>query len=239
MSNVNDVHSAGAHETLPFNSSSPSSPSNTGPFPAGSYTFTTYLDTVATNCTSVSADWQCPPYHTYSESPSLALATYQWIIVDSGSQSIPNFTVSSSNNPFNIEFANASLTLVDQNSSSERYTFSAHFNKVVVPSPGIYCYFNKTTISGNLYTKRAKSGPPKSSGSSTTSAAQPTATSAASNSFEEWKYAVQTTQSIGGGSMVPECFHMNNGVRGERASDGIEAQAPQDMCSCVYQNYGL
>lgn len=238
--NVNDTHSAGAPETLPSNSPSPSSPSTTAPFPAGSYTFTTYLDTVTTNCTTVPADWQCAPYHTYSDSPSLALAADKWIIIDSGSPSSPNLTISSSNNPFNVEFVNASLTLVDPDSSSERYMFTAHFTKVVVPSPGVYCFFNDTVVEGNLYTKRAKSGPSKISGSSTASAAQPTATQdAPSDTFEEWKYAVQTTQSIGAGSTVPECFHMNNGVRGERASNGTKPQAPEDKCSCVYQNYDL
>ncbi|MCJ1270130.1 hypothetical protein MMC22_010024 [Lobaria immixta] len=227
-------------ETLPSNSSSPSSPSTTAPFPAGSYTFTTYLDAVATNCTSVSADWQCAPYRTYSDSPSQALAIYQWIITDSGSPSSPNLTISSSNNPFNVEFANVSLALVDPDLNSEQYTFTSHFNKVVIPSPGLYCYFNNTVVEGTLYTKRAKSGPPAMSGSSTASAAQPTARKdVASDTFEEWKYAVQTTHSIGGGSTVPECFHMNNGVRGERVSDGIKPQAPDDMCSCVYQNYDL
>ena len=225
---------------MPSNSSSPSSPSTTAPFPAGSYTFTTYLDAVATNCTSVSADWQCAPYHTYSDSPTLAVARYQWIIVDSGSPSSPNLTISSSDNPFNVEFANASLALVDPDASSQRYWFTAHFNKVVVPSPGIYCYFNNTIVEGNLYTKRANVGPGSASDSSTASATQPTATQdAASNIFEEWKYAVQTTHSIGGGSTVPECFRMNNGVRGERVSDGIKPQAPEDMCRCVYQNYDL
>lgn len=195
---------------------------------------------MATNCTSVSVDWQCAPYHTYRDSPSLALATYQWIIIDSGSLSSPNLTISSSDNPFNVEFSNAPLTLVDPGSSLERFTFTAHFNKVVVPSPGIYCYFNNTILEGALYTKRAKSALPKGSGSKKRSVAQATTLDdVAHNTFEEWKYAVQATQSIGGGSTVPECFHMTNGVRGERASDGITPRAPEDLCSCVYQNYDL
>lgn len=238
-SNVDDVNSVDPPASPPSISSSPPSPSTTGSFPVGSYTFTTYLDTVVTNCTSVAADWQCAPYHTYGDSPSLAVARDQWIIIDSGSPSSPNLTISSSNNPFNVEFANASLTLVDPDSGSERYTFTAHFHKVVVPSPGIYCYFNNTVIEGTLYTKRAKSGPSNMSGSNTSSAAQPTATEDVSSyTFEEWKYAIQNTQSIGAGSTVPECFHMNNGVRGERAGNGTKPQT-NDMCRCVYQNYDL
>lgn len=238
-SNVDRLNSVDPPATQPATSSSPPSPSTPGLFPAGSYTFSTYLDAVVTNCTSVAADWQCAPYHTYGDSPSLAVAKDQWIIIDSGSPSSPNLTISSSDNPFNVEFANASLTLVDADSSSERYTFTAHFNKVVVPTPGIYCYFNNTMIEGNLYTKRAKSGPSNMSGSSMSSAAQPTAAErVTSNTYQEWKYAIQNTQSIGAGSTVPECFHMNNGVRGERAGNGTKPHT-NDTCRCVYQNYDL
>lgn len=222
------------------NSSSPNSPSRTGPFPAGAYTFTTYLETVTTNCTSAPADWQCNPYHTYSESPSGAQTLYQWIITDSGSPSSPELSISSSGDFLSVQFSNATLTLVDKDSSAERYTFKTTFNKIVIPQNGIYCYFNNTILEGTLYTKRAKSVPGKTSPSSTSSAAQPTATGeATSNTFGEWKYAVQAVQSIGGGSTTPECFRMNNGVRGAKLSDGITPQASENMCSCVYKNYDL
>ncbi|MCJ1301538.1 hypothetical protein MMC08_004339 [Hypocenomyce scalaris] len=218
-------------------SSSSSSP--TGPFPIGSYALNTFLDTVSTNCTSNSATWRCYPYTTYSSSPTAALATFNWIITASASSS-GNYTISSTDNPFAINFVNASLTLLDANAATERYNFQIPINKIVVPSAAITsdnqianCFFNATQFEANLYTKMPKTYPPASS--STASAASPSSTAA--TAFESWPYAVEVTQTIGGGSGVPDCFEVVNGNLGEQITDGLTAQAAGDMCSCAYKNY--
>ena len=240
MSRANNAYSADSTVPPSSNSSSPTSPSPAGPFPAGSYTFTTYLETVATNCTSAPMDWQCAPYHTYSESPSRAKASNQWIIVDLGLPSSPKLFISSSSDPFGPSFSNATLTLVDRDLGSEHYSFKTTFDKIVIPSPGVYCYFNSTILEGNLYTKKPKSNPAQTSASSTASAAEPATTgNVASNVFAEWKYAVDTTQSIGGGSTIPECFLVKDGVKGAKILDGIMPQTPANICNCVFKNYDL
>lgn len=239
VSRTNHVSSADSTVPPSSNSSSPTSPSTAGPFPVGSYTFTTYLETVTTNCTSAPMDWQCAPYHTYSESPSQAKAPFQWIIVESGSPSSSNLSISSSSNPFYPSFSNATLTLVDRDSGSEQYSFKTTFDKIVILPGGVYCYFNDTVLQGSLFTKKPKSSPAQTAASSTAPVAQPSATGdVASNTFAEWRYAVEATQSIGGGATIPECFQMNEGIRGAQVSGGIP-QAPADVCSCVFKNYDL
>lgn len=168
-----------------------------GPFPDGSYTFTTFLDAVTTKCVSNIDDWKCAPYQTYTDSPSGAMAPFQWIIASTGPES-SRFMISSSNNPFAISFANATLALFDAGLESERYTFRTMVEKMVVPSLGINCHYNETMLEASLFTKRPRTYPEQSSASG------PTSTGTTSTAkFEEWNYAVEITQSIGGDLLCP------------------------------------
>jgi len=228
-----------SHSSAPPPSPSSSSSPSTGPFPAGSYTFTTFLDTVKTACTSNSASWKCEPSVTYSENPTNSEATFNWIIAASG----PNFTIASTDNPFAINFSNATLSLLDPGSADERYTFTTTVQKVVFPSFAVKCFYNTTQFTADLYTKKAKSYPSNStSASATASAAGAAETNGAAGApaggaFAEWNFAVYATQSIGGGVDVPECYNLNNGQTGSRVTSGYTVEPAGDFCSCAYKNY--
>lgn len=235
-------------ELAPSDAPSPLSPSLVGPFPIGTYSFETFLANVTTNCASKSNDWQCAPYRTYAESPSEAKLPFQWIISGSkNDDSSSNLTIVSANNPFTVNFAQTPLTLVDNGQDNERYTFTTSFDKVVFITLGVACFFNNTTMEANIYTKRPKSYPPSNDPSSPTPSATPTppasnsASSPASSSspvpYADWAYAVDINQSLGGGASVPECYQMNDGVRGARVMDGRVPKSETDVCSCIYRNY--
>ena len=222
----------------PANSSSPS----TGPFPAGSHTFTTFLDSTSTNCTSNSASWTCQPSVTYATSPSKAQATFNWIISATGPGASPSFTISSTDNPFAIDFSDATLSLIDQGSDQERYTFTTIVQKAVFPTFNVKCFYNETRFSANMYTKKPKSYPTNSTAATTSSAATPAAPTdgagvPSGGAFANWNYAVDATQSIGGGVDVPACYSMNNGVMGNRITDGYTVEPAGNFCSCAYKNY--
>ncbi|KAI9705911.1 MAG: hypothetical protein M1836_005317 [Candelina mexicana] len=213
-----------------------------GPFPIGSYSLTTFLDTVNTNCTSNPNTWRCFPYSTYHESAAQSEAVFNWIVSspDGGSKSA-NFTISSTDNPFSIVFSNISLQLWDKGTDSERYAFQLPIDKPVSPSAPItadnsnaICYFNRTTLQAYLYTKKGKTYPAASStlpssttGSSTISGHQP------------WPYAVKIEQVISGGGDVPQCFKKINGNTGDRITAGLAPKRATDQCSCLYQNFDL
>ena len=169
------------------------------------------------------------------------MAIFNWIITDT-SPTAKNFSISSTNNPFAVTFANTSLTLVDAGTDNERYTFKASsVPKITFPAANIKCYYNETTFSGDLYTKKPKTYP---SGASASSAAPAAATSAAGGSgsgsgvaYADWGFAVDAQQSIGGGVDVPECYSWNNGADGSRVEQGYSTQPMGSFCSCAYANY--
>ncbi|MCJ1439338.1 hypothetical protein MMC27_008730 [Xylographa pallens] len=221
--------------SVPPSSNPTSSPTSdpTGPFPIGSFSLNTCLDSISTNCTSTSATWRCYPYATYADSPSLALATFNWIIA--GSEN--SLTISSTDNPFAINFADVPLTVADKGTANERYLFSVPNNKVVIPSASITtdnsmatCQFNNTQLQASLFTRIPSSYPSNSSASSTGNI---------TGGFQPWPFAIQVSQSINGGVDVPACFEVINGNLGEPITNGLSAKSSQDFCSCVYKNYDL
>ncbi|MCJ1245969.1 hypothetical protein MMC30_003173 [Trapelia coarctata] len=202
----------------------------TGPFPIGTYALNTFLDAVSTGCTSNAATWRCYPYTTYAGSPSGALAVFSWVI--SGSPG--HYLISSTNNPFAINFVNASLNLVDANTPTERYTFTIPINKVVVPSTSITadntmaaCQFNNAQFQANLYTRMANTYPSNSSSPS----------SDPISGVEPWPYAVEVIQSIGGGANVPACYKVHDGNFGARVTGGLVPQPSGQNCNCTYKNF--
>ena len=147
-----------------------------------------------------------------------------------------NFTISSSKNPFSITFPNVTLELVDKDLTTERYTFAASIDKVVVPTDAlnVNCYYNDTKFSANMYTRLRRIVP----GQSVASAAPPGSTptgGAYSSGFQNWPYAVEVTQSFPGGIDVPECYEMKDGQRGARVDRGVGATSPVDECTCYYK----
>ncbi len=206
-------------------------------FPVGNFTFNTFLETISTNCTSNASDWTCAPYHTYIDSPSESKATFDWIINSSPSSS-SNYTISSTANVFNILFANVSLKLLDEHLQTERYHFRTPFKKVVVPPDAlnVRCNYNDSMLEADLYTRLRQVFPDTSYSSTVPAAPQSTATSF-SGGQQLWPYAVEITISQEGGPDVPDCHQLNNGVLGPRLTQGIQAKAATDLCSCFYKNF--
>lgn len=212
------------------NSSTSSTQPSAASFPVGSYSVDTYLETVNTNCTSDAATWRCYPYSTYAQSPASSAATFDWIIQPEslGSQ---QYLISSTNNPFSLVFTNASLTLLDADLSTERYTFQINMNKPVVPGAALTesntattCYFNQTTFEGTLYTHMTKTYGQNSSSNNT------------GDSFIPWPYAASVTQSANAGSNVPECFDTKGAQIGNFTVQA--AQTGGQTCDCMYMNFG-
>ncbi|KAL8924288.1 MAG: hypothetical protein Q9208_004069 [Pyrenodesmia sp. 3 TL-2023] len=215
----------------------PQSPENatstsntTGPFPAGSYTLITFLDTVRTDCSSRAEDWSCFPYHTYAESASQATANFTWVITNSGD----GFSVSSTNNPWSINFGETPLTIMDEGSDNERYQFKTSLDKITVPSIGVNCFFNDTNLEGTLYTKKA---PTYLSSRPADATAVDGSSMESSDDFKPWPYAVDIRQTIGGDANVPECFRIQANRKGDRITDGITPRPASSVCSCEYKNF--
>ena len=207
----------------------PSSPDNSTRFPAGSYSFQTFLESIDAGCTTNPATWQCYPYMTYNQSATGADTTSDWIISATDSTAT-NFTVSSTSNPFALEFKNASLHLINVGTDMEAYTFEVNLQKTVVPTSPLTpdgaatrCYYNSTTFLATMYTKRAKSYPVGNG------------TSTATGAFSPWPNAVSVRQLVSGGTGIPDCYKMRNGNVEEPITVGTEAASQN--CQCRYQNF--
>ena len=149
--------------------------------------------------------------------------------------------ISSSDNPFTVDFANATLSLNDAGTSQERYTFSIPLQKIVVPTTAITtdnaaasCYYNNTQFQASLYTRmpssyNATQNPP-------TTGVTPSSTST-TDGFQAWPFAAEVAQTSEGGADVPACYEGVNGNNGNRITNGLEPQSSTDMCTCEYKNF--
>ncbi|KAL9043587.1 MAG: hypothetical protein Q9214_003230 [Letrouitia sp. 1 TL-2023] len=220
-----------SHSAQPSEDTTSNSGNGTAPFPAGSYTLTSVLNTIKTDCSSEPSYWTCWPYHTYLADPTEAVTniTYDIIAEEDG------FVISGSY--FQISFSNVSLIMVDPGTDSERYIFNTSTEKVT-PLGGKYCYFDHTVVVGNLYTKKSRTYPPASASNATISASAFMANSSSSK-YQPWPFAGDMTQSINGGSAVPECYKMDDGRKTDRIMDGIVPKAATDHCSCEYKNFDI
>jgi hypothetical protein len=198
-------------------------------FPIGVYSFATFLDTVQTDCASNPDTWTCFPYTTFNTDASKALTTFNWVI-SAGSKS-GTYQISSTNNPFAIDFQNSPLTIVDQGQDTERYHFQITMDKVVIPTVALTsdnaaskCFFNSTTFTGYLYTKMAKDYP----------TSVQTGVDAA---YQLWPFGARAEQTVAGGANVPNCYKTIDGNLGERITQNITAENPTTLCSCLYKNW--
>lgn len=172
---------------------------------------------------------------TYTTDQTNSLATFNWLITTNPPGST-NFSISSTNNPFAIDFANASLTLLDSGTDQERYTFRTPVQKAVFPAFNIKCFYNDTQFTADLYTKKPGTYPLPSSPSGNAAPAA-ASSSGAPQPYGPWNHAVDATESIGGGVDVPACYSWVNGEVGERVTQGFSAQPVGSFCSCAYKNY--
>ncbi|KAF2758642.1 hypothetical protein EJ05DRAFT_475949 [Pseudovirgaria hyperparasitica] len=227
--NKNNHHDSSGNtgNTSPTSSAPPTATDASGrpvDFPAGSYSMSTYLDTVQANCTENAATWTCPPYQTYNENPGQQPTTFNWVITKDGD----SYKISQNgNNPFALfDLDGQTLTLVDEGQDSERYTFRMTMNKSNMPSADITgqniastCYFNGTTVTGTLYTKMERDYP---------------SSNAQASAYLPWPYKVRVEQTIAGGDNVPACYRNDNQ---QQITDGLSAQGASTMCSCLYRNW--
>ena len=231
--------------------SSTASPGSSPPqkFPLGKYSLVTALKTEEYACTTNPNTWLCYPYTAYSPSTNqTSLASFNWIISNTSSMyatsSTPptpeegisaNLTVSTTNNPFSITFANKPLTYISPstNTSSSRYTFSFTLPKKVVPSVAITpdgaateCFFNETVFTGTLYLSASRTYPSTNLQDSTSL-----------GGYAQWPHAVEITQMAYGGTDVPNCYYTTDGVVGDRTTYGLDPTLDTSSCLCDYRNY--
>jgi len=208
------------------NSSSSAPSSTSAGFPVGTYTIAAFLVNQTTSCASNNLTWACYPYTLYSAGSTASEVPFNWIISTSQTNSSA-YQISSANNPLSILFANATLSLVDENLSTERYTFSVpNTVKNVVPSASLSgdnirstCFFNSTTFQASLYTRL-----------------NATFTDASFNTT--WPGAVKVEQVASGGSDVPNCYHLSNGYA-SGSQIPLATESGEEQCSCVYSNYDV
>ncbi|KIW08576.1 uncharacterized protein PV09_00540 [Verruconis gallopava] len=196
-------------------------------FPAGTYSFTTFLDTVNTDCTSDPATWSCYPYTIYNNDHVKALSTFNWVIKEASSKA--SYEISSLQNPFDINFQNAAMNILDKGTDNERYQFQIQMDKSVVPSTSITndgssatCFYNSTTMTGYLYTKRAKD--------------YPTSEETVNSTYPAWPFSVRVEQTAAGGEGVPNCYKTVDGSLGAQVGN-FTAENATTLCSCLYRNY--
>lgn len=193
-------------------------------FPVGSYTFHTYLNTVATNCTSNPATWMCYPFSTYAQDRSSSAATFDWLIRSSSTQE-GNYTISSTPNPFSILFDSAPLQLLKQGQPDEHYFFQLSMTKPTKPTTQLgseniasTCYFDNTTLQGYLYTKMEKTYPKDEKTIS---------------GFEPWPGAIKIEQVAGATAENPRCVDSSGNSLGDfGVEDGSQ------LCDCLWLNTG-
>ena len=171
------------------------------------------------------------------------LSTFDWIIRNESATyatsttpntptaGVPaNLTISSTNNPFALTFADQQLTYyADTNATSPRLTFAFALPKTVVPTSALtsdnaatQCFFNSTTLSGTIYL----------AGSLDSSA------NSAPSSYQKWPYAVEIIQSSPGGEGTPDCYETIDGKLGAKVVQGLEPEAEGEECRCEYRNHG-
>lgn len=218
-----------------------SMPGMNATFPEGSWSLFTFLDSVSSKCASNPATWNCYPYQPYSQDPNQNPTVFSWVIAATslGSGSETSYMISSTKNPFAFNFNNLSMVLIDANRTTERYAFSIPITKPVIPLVAITadgtqanCVFSNTVLQAKLYTKMSKTFP-----NSTTTATSASSVVTTVDVFKAWPYAVEISESIGGGPNVPSCYEMINGNQGSPITTGIYPQPSNESCSCTYRNF--
>ena len=125
---------------------------------------------------------------------------------------------------------------------TERYTFQTTVPKIVYPGAtfALKCFYNSTLLSANLYTKKAADAVPAEA--ATSAPLLRVRDDQGVSAIKEWPHAIDVTQSIGGGTGVPDCYEYDPkepGSVGKRVEKGFEAKGSGDFCSCGYANWDL
>ncbi|KAK8009030.1 hypothetical protein PG991_011581 [Apiospora marii] len=208
-------------------------------FPAGSYSFTTALYDVKTDCTSNNDTFRCYPNKIYNQSrpdSPESESTYFWTISQVNSWA---YTITAAPNPFVPQFTNLSLTQLEANQPGERLTFTFQMHgAAVVPlatlggggndTRSATCYYNDTVVTGTIWTRRPAAFPANLTTSVSNGGGKGRPLTA-STTFDPWPYAVQVVQST---RDAPNCQDIDgNRVGGNFGRAG--------ECSCSYANFDL
>ncbi|ATY63002.1 hypothetical protein A9K55_008481 [Cordyceps militaris] len=125
-------------------------------FPAGAYSFETYLRANSSGCTSRASSWQCYP----ETSASSLRATFYWTVQGDVGGAHHDYYVTGTEEPFGPAFANLPATLLDVKQPSERLSFAFAANKtVVIPVAAgdgrvANCTYPGTVFQATLWTRR-------------------------------------------------------------------------------------
>ncbi|KAI6369974.1 hypothetical protein MCOR25_004320 [Pyricularia grisea] len=231
----------------PSQTPKPSPPATTHPkrFPAGTYSFTAALMSVQTSCTSDPAVFGCYPFTTYGSSTvNQSAATFEWTIEpaagaakDNGSSyyQLSSAAGSVSNATLLPEFTNVTMTLVEANTDTERYTFNLTIAKeYVVPNgtavvlPGTAdCWYNSTVVKVELWTRQRATYPPGITDVPLPSADE---TGSTTTAVSPWPYKFTMSQVQGASSSVPECRNSEGTVLGPTINGAGD-------CKCSYKNF--
>lgn len=224
-------------------------------FPAGSYSFTAALSSVASKCTSEPAAFGCYPFggiYDPSSPPEASAATFQWVIRPLGGL---RYSISSSANPFAPRFANISTTLVDAGSSSERFAFNFTYSRAFVPTKRLTgggrggaaaaaaaaaaattCWYNSTVVEVTVWTRERASYPAAGAGVVVAANGPQPGVAGATWDFDPWPFRFSMAQRQAAGPEVPDCRDFD----GRPIGSGLSA-APETAgdCACLYQNFDL
>ncbi|KAJ6779334.1 hypothetical protein PWT90_08390 [Aphanocladium album] len=128
-------------------------------FPAGAFSFDTYLRENSTGCTSRETSWQCYPEAGGGGSSIGARATFYWTLQQAGGTG--SYFVTGADNPFAPSFANLPLTMLDADQPTERLTFAFSMNKTVTPADAgapanrvANCTYPDTVFQATIWTRR-------------------------------------------------------------------------------------
>ena len=208
-------------------------------FPTGTYSIVTYLDSVRSKCRKANRpNWTCYPYTTFDTSPSEALTVFNWKIEEEPSlrsslpSSLTNYTISSTPNPFALEFSSSPLVLVDEGAESEHLLLQISLEPAAPPgnttgeedNSGI-CASRQNLLRAMLYTRRER-GYPYEVGDIEGTA-----------SFPLWPYAVRIEQIVSDGESISVCSRIDDGGVQNDVMDEDYSKMESNMCGCVYQNY--
>ncbi|OAA73556.1 hypothetical protein ISF_00457 [Cordyceps fumosorosea ARSEF 2679] len=122
-------------------------------FPAGAYSFDTYLRENSTGCTSRASTWRCYPE---TGGPG-SRATFHWTVQSSGPGPSSYYVSGTGEEPFGPTFANLPATILDADRPTERLTFAFAANATVTPADGgrvANCTYTGVVFRATLWTRR-------------------------------------------------------------------------------------
>lgn len=122
------------------------------------------------------------------------------------------------------------MKMVDAGTDNENYQFQFEMDKQVVPTAAITndnsattCFFNSTTFTGYLYTRKTKNYASAS-------------VALANSTYAAWPFAARAEQAAAGGDNVPNCYQTTDGNIGAQVGNFTSMDA-STLCDCLYSNY--